>query len=65
MRFSAFIVANQQVILEEWVRHARTMLPAAEDMSIAELEDHGRQLILAIAADMDAPQSERQRFAKS
>ena len=65
MRFSAFIVANQQVILEEWVRQARTLLRAAEYMSIAELEDHGRQLILAIAADMDAPQSERQRFAKS
>lgn len=65
MKFSAFIVANQQAILDEWVRHARTMLPIAQGMSVEELEDHGRQLILAIAADMESPQSEKQRFTKS
>lgn len=65
MKFSAFIVANQQGILDEWVRHARTMLPIAQGMSVEELEDHGRQLILAIAADMESPQSEKQRFTKS
>ena len=65
MKFSAFIVANQQAILDEWVRHARTLLPAAGSMSLEQLEDHGRQLVLAIAEDMDTPQSEAQRFAKS
>lgn len=65
MKFSAFIVANQQAILDEWVRHARTLLPAADAMSLEQLEDHGRQLILAIAKGMDVPQSEAQRFAKS
>jgi signal transduction histidine kinase len=65
MRFSAFIVANQDAILDEWVRHARTLLPPASGMSREQFEDHGRQLVLAIAANMERPQSEEERAAKS
>ena len=37
MKFSAFIVANQQAILDEWVRHART-LPSAASMNAPQTE---------------------------
>jgi signal transduction histidine kinase len=65
MRFSEFIVANQRAILDEWVTHARTLVPWANAMSVEQLEDHGRQLILAIAEDMGVAQTEELRAFKS
>jgi signal transduction histidine kinase len=65
LKFSAFIVDNQQAILDEWVAHARTLLPSAAAMSRDELEDHGRQLVVAIAADMEGARSDAERSARA
>ena len=65
MRFSAFITANLDAILSEWDDYARTLLPAAKSMSDEELRDHAREILLAIAKDMETSQTEDQRSAKS
>ena len=65
MKFSEFIVAHQQEVLDEWVTHARTLVPSATEMPVEELEDHGRQLVLAISDGMETKPSEAHRSAKS
>lgn len=44
---------------------ARTMIPPAETMSVAELRDHAHEILLAIAEEMESSQSEDEREAKS
>ena len=65
MRFSTFIEANLFPILAEWDAFAKTILPAAAKMSDSELRDHAREVLLAIAQDMETAQSEEERSSKS
>jgi signal transduction histidine kinase len=65
MRFSAFIESELDEIVTEWGAFARTMLPSAKTMSDLALRNHGRDILLAIAKDMETSQSEDQRSAKS
>jgi len=65
MKFSAFIAADLDAILVEWDAYARTLLPAAKSMSDEDLRDHAREILLAIARDMETSQTEDQRSAKS
>jgi hypothetical protein len=65
VKFSSFIKSNLDAILEEWDAFARTLLPAARVMTDQELRDHAREILLAIAKDMEISQSEDQRSAKS
>jgi signal transduction histidine kinase len=65
MRFSAFIESELDEIVAEWGAFARTMLPSATTMSELALRNHGRDILLAIAKDMETNQSEDQRSAKS
>ena len=65
MRFSAFIESEVDEIVAEWGAFARTMLPSAKTMSELALRNHGRDILLAIAKDMETSQSEDQRSAKS
>jgi signal transduction histidine kinase len=65
MRLTQFINDNIEPILVEWESFARTMIPPAETMSVSELRDHARDILLAIAKDMDTAQSEREREGKS
>jgi signal transduction histidine kinase len=65
MRFSAFIESELDEIVTEWGAFARTMLPSAKTMSELALRNHGRDILLAIAKDMETSQSEDQRSAKS
>jgi hypothetical protein len=65
VKFSAFIESNLDAILEEWDSFARTLLPAAKTMTDAEIRDHAREIVLAIASDMETSQTEDQRSAKS
>jgi len=65
MRFSAFIESELDEIVAEWGAFARTMLPSAKTMSELALRNHGRDILLAIAKDMETSQSEDQRSAKS
>jgi hypothetical protein len=59
MRFSAFIESELGEIVAEWGAFARTMLPSAKTMSELALRNHGRDILLAIAKDMETNQSGR------
>lgn len=65
MRLSQFIEVNVESILEEWEAFARTMLPPASTMSASELRDHAHDILMAIAAEMDSPQSAAERHARA
>lgn len=64
MRLSAFITENLEQIVDEWEAFARTLLPAAATMTPLQLRDHSKEILQAIAADIEAPQSEQQRMAR-
>ncbi|MDQ6629701.1 MAG: sensor histidine kinase [Pseudomonadota bacterium] len=65
MRFSSFIIDNLDAIVEEWEAFARTLLPSAKSMSVLALRDHSREILTAIAKDMETAQTEAERTAKS
>src|SRR6188768_2004273 len=52
-------------ILVLWDAYARTMTPAADDMSWRELRDHGEAMLRGVAQDIDSPQSSSEQVAKS
>lgn len=60
MTFSAFIKDNLDAIVADWEAFARK-LPAGRTMSDLALRDHSREILLAIAGDMELPQSEQER----
>ena len=60
MKFSAFIKENLDAIVRDWEAFART-LPAGQSMSALALRDHSREILLAIAGEMELPQSEQER----
>lgn len=60
MKFSAFIKDNLDAIVRDWEAFART-LPAGQSMSALALRDHSREILLAIAGEMELPQSEQER----
>jgi signal transduction histidine kinase len=65
MSLSVFITKNLDVILEEWDSFARRMVPAAQGMTDLGLRDHAKQILQAIAADIDTAQSAAEQFQKS
>lgn len=65
IRLADFIRKNIEPILVAWEDFARTIEPPALTMDDRDLRDHAHQMLLVFAADMDAPQSNRQRDAKS
>jgi signal transduction histidine kinase len=65
MKFSTFIQGNLHQIVAEWETFARTLLPAAKTMSDLALRDHSRDILLAIAKDMETSQSKNERSDKS
>ena len=60
MRFSHFIKENLDAIVADWEVFARS-LPAGRTMSALALRDHSREILLAIADDMELQQSDRER----
>lgn len=64
-RLSDFIRDNIEPILQAWENFARTVEPPALTMDDEELRDHAHLMLIAFAADLDTPQSERQRVIKS
>src|SRR5688572_17408850 len=65
MRLAPFIQQNLEPILEEWETFARTLLPAAESMTATALRDHARQILQAVATDMQTTQSAVEQKEKS
>lgn len=64
MRLADFIRAEIEPILRDWEEFAKTILNA-KHMSKAGLRDHAREMLLAIADDLDSPQSDTEQAAKS
>ena len=64
MKFSAFIKDNVDAIVADWEAFART-LPSGKTMPTLALRDHSREILLAIARDMERRQSDKERVAES
>ena len=60
MRFSVFIKENLSAIVADWEAFAKK-LPAGRTMSALALRDHSREILLAIAQDMELQQTDRER----
>lgn len=60
-----FIRATLEPILVEFEAFARTMIPPAATMSAVALRDHAKDILLAIAKDMETEQTEPERLSKS
>jgi signal transduction histidine kinase len=65
MRLSPFIAANLEKVLVEWEAFARRTIPATGTMTALAIRDHAREILQAIAADMESAQTEAQRHRKS
>lgn len=64
MKFSAFIKDNLDAIVADWEAFART-LPAGQTMTALALRDHSREILLAIAADLELCHSHQERADQS
>lgn len=65
MKLSEFIKTNIKDILNEWDSFARTLLPAAGDMTDLALRDHAEQILTAVAKDIESAQSPSEQYWKS
>jgi signal transduction histidine kinase len=63
-RLPTFIRENTEAILVEWESFARSV-ETDTPMDIAALRDHAKEMLGAIASDLDAPQTNLQRADKS
>ena len=65
MRLADFIRTEAGQILAAWDEFAATVAHGGKDMDQKALRDHAAQILLAIADDLDRPQSDAQQLAKS
>jgi len=65
MSISAFIRDNMTEILAEWTAFAEKTAPPEGEMTKLALTDHARQILTAIALDIDTYQSKQQQYEKS
>ena len=52
IRLSGFIRENTEPIVSEWTKFAKTLTPAADDMSPLALRDHIEKILTFIADDL-------------
>lgn len=65
MELHRFIREQMETILSEWEEFARTLSPGADELDGLALRDHAKQMLLAIATDLETYQSDAQRDRKS
>ncbi len=65
MRLSEFILSHREQILSEWVAFARSCLTTANSMDLDMLRDHAGEMLDAMAADLNTPQSTSEQADKS
>lgn len=65
MHISEFISQNMERILVEWEAFAATFGAAADKMSSEELRDHAKQILEFVAKDIQTPETEEEKQAKS
>jgi signal transduction histidine kinase len=59
------MMSHRDQILSEWVTFARSCLTTPEAMDLAELRDHASEMLDAIAADLNTPQTRLEQADKS
>lgn len=64
MRLAEFVRQNTEAILLDWEAFANSICPG-QDMNRAELRDHAEHMLLAIATDIEQPQSKAEQQAKA
>lgn len=65
MTLAKFIAENIDSILTDWEAFALTLQPAAETTTALALRNHAREILLAMARDLDAAQTDAQQADKS
>lgn len=65
IRLTDFIDKNEKQIVSEWESFARTLKPAANDMTPLALRDHIHEILLFIVGDIRSPQTQLQQAQKS
>ena len=65
MRLADFIISDIESILQEWENFARTLKPAADNMTDKELRNHARLMLKIIAKDLRTTQSIDEQVEKS
>lgn len=65
MKLDRFIQDNMEAILCEWEAFAKTLAPASGHMTKLALRDHAKQILLAIALDIETAQNPAEQMAKS
>ncbi len=65
MRLAEFIRANHESIITEWIRFAKTVTPASDDMTLLALRDHSKEILTFIADDLESPQTASEQVIKS
>jgi signal transduction histidine kinase len=65
MRIAQFIRTHPAEIEAGWERFARAISSFASDLSASELRDHLREILLAVADDMESTQSDEEQADKS
>lgn len=64
MTLSQFIIAQSETILREWEAFARSIWPGPE-ASRDVLRDHAKDMLIAVASDMESYQTDSEQSAKS
>lgn len=65
LRLADFIHENIEQIVSEWESFARTLTPAANDMTPLALRNHIHQLLAFIVSDIKSPQTHLEQVEKS
>lgn len=65
MKLSSFITRHMEDVLVEWESFARTLQPPGAGMSPLALRNHAKQILHAIALDMDAVETPSEQYRKS
>lgn len=65
MRLSTYILENLEGILQEWEKFAATLVPPEQQSDRTMLRDHAKQMLETIAADLDSPETPREKIEKS
>lgn len=61
----SFITEHLEEIIREWESFAETVSPASANLDSAGLRDHVRQMLQAIALDIQTSQTDREQYLKS
>ena len=64
MKLADFIRGNIEILLLEWDKFALS-IDSANNLDKKGRRDHAREMLMAIATDLDKPQTEAQQIARS